>query len=296
MLADPKSVVWEDVLSMGKSDESVEVSLYEDDLLLLNETWNKDGRVSDDDLMPENNERQRINKKFDLAYREIIVGEFRYSGLYRFDPEIISQPVTIKSDLKLEENGRNLAGVLDQLQNSSPEKFGELNRELNNWFPEYERIIFEVPEEGKKNFLLRTSSGKYNIKAADLSDGTRLALAYLTIAYLPDPPKIVAFEEPERGVHPRLLGNIQEAMYRLAYPENYGEDREPVQVIATTHSPYLLDLYKEHPEEIVISSKDENGVHFTRLIDQPHFEEVIKDAPLGDIWYSGVLGGVPIQP
>jgi predicted ATPase len=121
-------------------------------------------------------------------------------------------------------------------------------------------------------------------------------LAYLTLAYLPNPPKIVAFEEPEHGVHPRLLENIQEAMYRLAYPENYGEDREPVQVIATTHSPYLLDLYKEHPEEIVIASKDEKGVHFERLVDQPHYKEVIQDAPLGEIWYTGVLGGVPVQP
>lgn len=212
---------------------------------------------------------------------------------FNFDSESIAQPVQIRSNIELKENGLNLAGVLDQLRDSEPEKFEELNSELNRWFPEFDRILFEVPSEGTKTFLLRTSLGKHKIKAKDLSDGTRLALAYLTIAYLPDSPKIVAFEEPEKGIHPRLLRNIQEAMYRLAYPEKYGEKREPVQVIATTHSPYLLDLYKEHPEEIVIASKDENGVHFERLIDKPHYEEIIQDAPLGEIWYSGVLGGVP---
>ena len=32
-----------------------------------------------------------------------------------------------------------------------------------------------------------------------------------------------------------------------------GEKRPPIQVIATTHSPYLLDLYRDHPEEVVLA-------------------------------------------
>ena len=190
-----------------------------------------------------------------------------------------------------------MAGVLWRIQSSEPEIFDELNNELQRWFPEFDRVVFEIPEDGKVSFLLRTGLGKHKIKAKDLSDGTHLALAYLTIAYLPNPPKIVAFEEPERGIHPRLLRNIQEAMDRLAYPENFGEKREPIQVIATTHSPYLLDLYKDRREEIVIADKDENGVHFERLTDLPNIEKILQeqDAPLGDIWFSGILGGVPAQ-
>jgi predicted ATPase len=189
----------------------------------------------------------------------------------------------------------NLAGILDLLKDTEPERWKGLNEELERWFPEFDQILFDRNDDGKY-IVLRTKLGKHKIKAKDLSDGTRLALAYLTLAYLPNPPKIVAFEEPERGIHPRLLENIQEAMYRLAYPENYGEKREPIQVIATTHSPYLLDLYKDYPEEIVIASKNENGVHFERLIDQPYYEKVIQDAPLGEVWFTGVLGGVPVQP
>lgn len=212
--------------------------------------------------------------------------------VFAFDAEKISQTVQITSEKDLNEDGGNLAGILDLLKDTEPERWAELNQALENWFPEFDQILFDRDDEGKY-VVLRTKFGKHKIKAEDLSDGTRLALAYLTLAYLPNPPKIVAFEEPEKGIHPRLLRNIQEAMYRLAYPENFGEKREPIQVIATTHSPYLLDLYKEHPEEIVIASKDENGVHFERLVDKPHYEEVIQDAPLGEIWYSGILGGVP---
>ena len=82
-------------------------------------------------------------------------------------------------------------------------------------------------------------------------------------------------------------------MYRLAYPENFGEKREPVQVIATTHSPYMLDLFKDHPEEIVIASKADGNVSFERLVDLPNIQEILEGAPLGEVWYSGVLGGVP---
>ncbi len=111
----------------------------------------------------------------------------------------------------------------------------------------------------------------------------------------PDPPSLIGIEEPERGVHPRLLRNIQTALYRLSYPKQFGEDRQPVQVIATTHSPYFLDLYKDHPEEIVIAQKTADGAQFERLSDQPDIMEVLDDAPLGEVWYSGVLGGVPAE-
>lgn len=231
----------------------------------------------------------------DYEFRQKILNPLKQFRIFSFDANAIAMPVTIKPEMQLGVNGSNLAGVLDQLQDDDDERFNDLNAELNRWFPEYDRILFETPREGTKAFLLRTKIGKHKIKAADLSHGTLLSLAYLAVAYLPNPPKIVCFEEPERGIHPRLLRSIQEAMDRLAYPENFGEKREPVQVIATTHSPYLLDLYKDRREEIVIADKDEDSVHFNRLIDLPHIEEILKeqDAPLGDIWFSGILGGVP---
>ena len=111
--------------------------------------------------------------------------------------------------------------------------------------------------------------------------------------YLPDPPAIVGLEEPDRGIHPRLLRDVRDAMYRLAYPESVGEKRDPVQVIATTHSPYMLDLFRDHPEEIVIADKVEDNVRFQRLSDLPNIEEILRDSQLGDVWYTGILGGVP---
>ena len=216
--------------------------------------------------------------------------------VFSFDARALAAAVDTTPLPKLGQDGSMLAAVLDALRDSDPERFEDLNRELNRWLPEFDRILFETPQKGKKSFLVRTTVGHHRLAASDLSQGVLFALAFLTLAYLPEPPSIVCFEEPDRGIHPRLLVDIRDAMYRLAFPENYGEKRDPVQVIATTHSPYLLDLYKEHPEQIVIAHKDEQGAHFERLSEKPHLNEILEGAPLGEIWYSGILGGVPRTP
>lgn len=230
----------------------------------------------------------KIRKKVEDA-----LASFR---IFSLTAESITTSVQLQSVTMLGQSGHYLAGVLDNLRDSEPERFELLNEEFGRWLPEFDRILFETPQPGHRAFLLRTRSGKHPIRATDLSQGTLFALTFLTLAYLPDPPAIVCFEEPERGIHPRLLAEIRDAMYRLAYPENCNEQRKPVQVIATTHSPYLLDLYRDHPEEIVIAHKDEQGIHFERLSDKPNVDEFLQDAPLGEVWYSGILGGVPARP
>ena len=195
----------------------------------------------------------------------------------------------------MDPHGSYLGGVVERLRDRNPERFEALNAELGRWLPEFDRFLFDVPSVNQKVFFLRTRDGHHPIPAADLSQGTLFALAMLTLAYLPDPPSLIGLEEPDHGIHPRLLRRVQDALYRLCYPENFGEKREPVQVVATTHSPYFLDLFKDHPEEIVIAHKLEREARFERLSDQPNIEEILSGAPLGDVWYSGILGGVPVE-
>ena len=215
--------------------------------------------------------------------------------VFSLDAAAIAAPVQLAPEVDLDRHGGNLAGVLDRLRDNAPERFESLNGELHNWLPEFDRILFETPLTGRRAIQLRTTEGHHAIAAADLSQGTLLALTLLTLAYLPTPPTVVGLEEPDRGLHPRLLRHVQDAIYRLAYPENFGEKREPVQVIATTHSPYFLDLFKDHPEEIVIAEKKGLEARFQRLTERDDIEEILGDAPLGEVWFSGVLGGVPAE-
>ena len=213
--------------------------------------------------------------------------------IFSLDASAIAAPVKLEPSMELSPNGRNLPGVLDRLRDQNPERFEALNDQIGRWIPEFDRILFDTPDAGKRALALRTREGGHIIKAADLSHGTLIALALLTIAYLPEPPSIVCLEEPDHGLHPRLLRDVRDALYRLAYPEDASEKRDPVQVIATTHNPYFLDLFREHPEEIVIAEKVGLDAKFSRLSDRTDLEEILGDAPLSEVWYSGVLGGVP---
>ncbi len=222
--------------------------------------------------------------------------EVHKACIYSLQAGRIAEVVQLQPEMVLAHDGYGLVVVLDRLRDEHPERFEALNEELGRWIPEFDRVLFETPGTGQRALVLRTREGQHKIAAADLSSGTLFALAILTLAYLPEPPAVVCLEEPDHGMHPRLLRDVRDAIYRLAYPENFGEKRQPVQVIATTHSPYLLDLFRDHPEEIVIAQKTEDNVLFERLSDREDLDEILQDAHLGDVWYSGVLGGVPTQP
>lgn len=211
---------------------------------------------------------------------------------FALNANAIAEPARLQPHVALQENGSYLAVVLDRLRDEHPERFAALNATLGQWLPEFDAVLFDTPDAGNRAFALRTRKGHHVIPARSISDGTRLALAMLTLAYLPDSPSVVCLEEPDHGIHPRLLRDVRDALYRLSYPEQFGEDRKPVCVVATTHSPYLLDLFRDHPEEVVIAQKVGLEARFERLSDRPDIDEILADSHLGEVWYSGVLGGV----
>ena len=226
----------------------------------------------------------------------ILRDELSSIRVYSLDAGSAASRAQLTPSATLGEDGSNLAVVIDRLRDQEPERFEALNSELQRWLPEFDRVLFDTPGEGLRMLALRMRNGQRRIPAAELSQGTLIALAILTLAYLPNPPAIMCFEEPDRGIHPRLLRDVRDALYRLSYPEGFGEKRKPVQVIATTHSPYLLDLFKDHPEEVVIADRLGQDARFERLSDREDLDEILGDAQLGDAWYSGVLGGVPSHP
>jgi len=213
--------------------------------------------------------------------------------LYSLEAKKISAPVSLKPNIELQEDGFGLAGVLDQMRDRDPERFQWANEALTKWIPEFDQILFETLVSGQRSFGLRVKDGKYKISAEELSNGTLLALAMLTIAYLPDPPSIVCFEEPDSGIHPRLLRDVRDTLYRLSHPAAAGEIRNAVQVVITTHSPYLLDLFRDHSDEVILAQKNGTSASFEKLSERKDIEEILADAQLGEAWYSGILGGTP---
>ena len=210
-----------------------------------------------------------------------------------FDHNVIGLTAKMKEGAELSSNASNLAAVLAERRRRFSEKFANLEADFCRIMPEFSGLDFRMVGGSHVELLARLAESGELLSAGSLSQGTLYLLAILTLAHAPEPPAIVCIEEADRGVHPRLLREVRDALYRLSYPLERTGGRAPVQVLATTHSPYLLDLFKDHPEEVVLANKHGNAATFERLSERKDLMELMKEAHLGDLWYSGILGAVP---
>jgi predicted ATPase len=69
-----------------------------------------------------------------------------------------------------------------------------------------EDVQFSI--DGGNVLLFLEEKGGREIPATRLSDGTLRYLCLLAILLHPDPPPLVAIEEPELGLHPDLLPHV----------------------------------------------------------------------------------------
>jgi predicted ATPase len=212
---------------------------------------------------------------------------------FRLDHYAMAEPSPRADGRELAPDGRNLAAVLADLRERSPGGFAHLTAEILRLTPEFSGIDFAVGPGETVTLGLVLGDGGAVVAADGLSQGTLYLLAMLSLAFDPTPPAVVCIEEIDRGVHPRMLREIRDTLYRLSYPASFGLARAPVQVIATTHSPFLLDLFRDHPEEVVITHKRGAVGTFQRLADRADLAELMQEGSLGDMWFSGILGGVP---
>src|SRR6478735_8876844 len=213
---------------------------------------------------------------------------------YLFDHYAMAAPARAGDGTELASNGGNLAAVLAAWQVQHPAAFAALQAEFTRLVPEFAALELRPRDGGLVELGARlVAEGGHFVAAENLSQGTLYLLAILVLAFMPNPPAVVCLEEVDRGMHPRSFREVRDALYRLSYPQDTGMDRAPVQVITTTHSPYFLDQFREHPEEVVLASKRGAEATFERLSDRKDILDLMKETHLGDLWYSGILGGVP---
>ncbi|WP_309889690.1 AAA family ATPase [Archangium sp.] len=196
-------------------------------------------------------------------------------------PALVQQGATLGPD------GRDIAAVLDNLAGENPSLRDAIDEMVRGSAREVKRIVTRSgAEPGTKVLGAEEKDGRV-YGAEDMSDGLLLFIGLAVAAQLKRTPfGILAIEEPERGIHPRRLRDLIDNLLRLT--------KSGTQVVLTTHSPTLLDEFRDTPESVLIFDRDDTGTHVTRLSDRKDWaEELQKGVPLGDLWYSGVLGGVP---
>lgn len=179
---------------------------------------------------------------------------------------------------RLSETGDNLPNVIQYLRERYPKRLDEILHHLSERVPRLERVDADVMPDGRLLLQIKDAPFERPIMAKFASDGTLKMLAYLTVLYDPDPPKLVGIEEPENQLHPRLLRGLAEEC-RAASAKT--------QLMVTTHSPFFVNGLK--PPELWVVYRDEDGyTNAKRAADMPAITAFVENgALLGDLWMEG---------
>jgi predicted ATPase len=203
--------------------------------------------------------------------------EFVLAGPYRLDPMELRKPAQVYSlqGKPLPSTGQNLVDVIDRLPYK---RFGELQEEFTARLPMVAEILATPVATGQKQLFFTLKDGA-RVSAQEMSDGSLLYLAFLAIAFDELSPKLIMIEEPENGVHPRQLEHIARLLTRLT------TDRG-VQIIVTTHSPYLLDFVPK--ESVRVFTRDpQKGTSVDPMADSKFVRDLLeKGYTLGEVWYN----------
>jgi len=192
---------------------------------------------------------------------------------YSLVPERIRQPCELEPGTKMDADGHGLASFLDWLREVEPERFDRIRKTLGKLVGEVTNVTFPTVAKNRKAVLFWEKWGT-KVPASEASDGLLLFLAILAIAYgHEEDVGVVLLEEPENGVHPERLRDI----VRLLRAISRGElGLPPVQVVVTSHSPYLLDWCQK--DEVIIFGRASDGNVCAKGLDElPDIDDRLRD-------------------
>ncbi len=203
--------------------------------------------------------------------------------LFRLEFDNLSSPAVITEAPALGASGEGLATVLGQLALEYQHVFQRIKDATLAVIPSIRDIrvrVTTIREQGKPapahEILFDTSSGG-SIPARAMSDGTLRVLALLTAALGHNPPKLILLDDMERGVHPRAMVELVRLLQKTL-----GEVPD-LQIVATTHSPDLLDRLE--PEQIRLLWPGDDG--FTRCVPMNEHQDFDKWRDImtpGEMW------------
>ena len=195
----------------------------------------------------------------------------------------------VADETDLARDGGNLTNVFASLSRTVQ---GELAARFCDLVPLYADLDVRPLHGGTHRLVFQDRWIDTWYEPHQVSDGTMVLLAFLTLAHLRNAPDILAIEEPEYALHPYLVGEVVALLRKLAH----GELGKPVQVILATHSAELLNFAQ--PTEVRFLSRSlEDGS--TRVRTAPLETDEWRAAfaeyeeSMGELWLSGSLGGVP---
>lgn len=202
----------------------------------------------------------------------------RTSVLVRHDPRRLAEPSRADGfPPALEADGSNLPSVLSHLESYHVEALRQVDAAIRQLVPAVVGVRTVYDRQADKDCLLLNFNGADEVPATLASTGTLLALGLLTALHHPNRPSVLLCDDLDSGLHPKAQMELVDVLRGLL-------DRQPdLQIIATSHSPYILDRLEWN--EVRVTSLDDGGAAVCRPLDEhPQYARWHDAMSPGEFW------------
>ncbi|TKD00095.1 AAA family ATPase [Polyangium fumosum] len=196
-------------------------------------------------------------------------------------------------------DGEGLATILADLAGRSPETLQSIQDAARQVIPTLERIrtrrakvtrrveqeiriddspmMHAVERHYWGQQLVLDFKGAPDVPAPLASEGTLLVIGLLTALWTEPRPRLLLLDDIDKALHPRAQGELVAQLRKVL-----AMDPE-LQILATSHSPYLLDHFE--PEEVLVTAlRPDGSTACAPLTEHPDFERWKSTTRTGELW------------
>lgn len=219
---------------------------------------------------------------------EALADLFASFRVFDVDVAAARRPAPERASERLRNDAGNLASFLAFLAEKHADRFDALQRDARAFIPGLETLEFTpIGGAGESTVLTLVEHGLPGATTLqEASYGSIRALALLALLYDPAPPRLTCIEEIDHGLHPHILDRLVELLREAAHR---------TQFLIATHSPALVNRLK--PQELIVCERGEDAASRIPAIDPETVkvmeQELNGELGLGELWFSGALGGCP---
>ena len=182
----------------------------------------------------------------------------------------------------LSTRGDDVAQAAAYLYEHHRDRFDHVLEVMRQRVPGVAGVQAKATEDGRVVLRFRDGAFQDPFVARYVSDGTIKMFAYLILLHDPKPHPVLAVEEPENQLYPRLLSELAEEFRDYA--------RRGGQVFVSTHSPEFLN--GASLDEIYWLVKEDGFATVRRAADSDRLQRLLQEGDLpGALWKQGLFEG-----
>ncbi len=174
-------------------------------------------------------------------------------------------------------DGTGLHSALASMALNDPDTWQQLQADLRQIIPTIRRLRHTPTKSNQPPALLFDTLGADSLPARQVSEGTLLVLGLLAALHAPGRPNLILLDDLDRGLHPKAQKELITLLRGLL------DTNSDLQIVASTHSPYMLDCMGVNEVRMTFL-KDDGTTVCAALTSHPKYPKWKDEMTPGEMW------------